>query len=133
MTSGVPCELQLLGAAVIIGLVQIAWSAGAANNQRGIEWGLGPRDEPRPLSGVAGRLNRAVVNFGETFPLFAAAVIAATVAGKLGPLTLWGSVVYVAARVLFVVFYALGAAPWRTVAWAAGFISVAVVTAALFV
>jgi uncharacterized MAPEG superfamily protein len=132
MTGGTPCELLLLGVAVIIGLVQIAWSAGAANNQRGVEWGMGPRDEPRPLTGVAGRLNRAVVNFGETFPLFAAAVVAATLAHKLGPLTYWGSIVYVLARALFVVFYAIGAKPWRTLVWAVGFLSVWVVTAALF-
>jgi uncharacterized MAPEG superfamily protein len=132
MTSGVPCELQLLGVAVIIGMVQIGWSAGLANNQRGIEWGIGPRDEPRPLTGVAGRLNRAVTNFGETFPLFAAAVIAATLAGKLGPLTYWASVAYVVARAIFVFLYATGAAPWRTLVWAVGFVSIAVVTAAIF-
>jgi uncharacterized MAPEG superfamily protein len=133
VTSGTPFELQLLGVAVIIGLVQIVWSAGAANNQRGIDWGMGPRDEPRPLTGVAGRLNRALVNFGETFPLFAAAVIAATLAGKLGPLTYWGSIVYVVARALFVVLYAAGAKPWRTLVWAVGFLAVCVVTAAIFI
>jgi uncharacterized MAPEG superfamily protein len=132
MNGDVPAELKLLGAAVVIGLVQIAWSAGAANQQRDLQWGMGPRDEPWPLTGVAGRLNRALVNFGETFPLFAAAVLAASLAGKLGPLTFWGSLAYVASRAIFVPLYAAGASPWRTLVWAVGFVSVAVVTAAIF-
>jgi uncharacterized MAPEG superfamily protein len=125
--------MKLLGVAVVIGIVQIMWSASAANNQRGVPWGVGPRDEPRPLTGVAGRLNRALTNFGETFPLFAAALIAAVLTGKLGALTLWGSALYVAARALFVPLYAAGV-PWlRTIAWAVGFVGVGMVTAALFV
>jgi uncharacterized MAPEG superfamily protein len=132
MTGDVPAELKLLGVAVIVGLVQIAWAAQTANQQRGVAWGAGARDEPRPLTGVAGRLNRALTNFGETFPLFAGAVIAALLAGKLGPLTLWGSALYVASRALFVPLYAAGV-PWlRTLVWAVGFVGVALVTSAIF-
>ena len=49
-------ELKLLGFAVIIGLVQLAWAAIAAQPQRGRAWNVGPRDEPCPLTGMAGRL-----------------------------------------------------------------------------
>ena len=46
--------------------------------QRGLRWNAGPRDEPMPpLTGVAGRLSRALRNFLETFPFFAAAVLIA--------------------------------------------------------
>ena len=69
-------ELKLLGAAVVIGLVNLIWGAVAAQPQRGVQWNAGPRDEPRPLTGIAGRLERAFANYRETFPFFAALVIA---------------------------------------------------------
>src|SRR5438046_1398920 len=110
MTNQVPVELTLMGAAVVIGLVQLVWATVAGRPQRDPKWLTGPRDEAAaPLTGVAGRLDRAFGNFQETFPLYAAAVIAADLAGKLGPLTLWGSGLYVAARALYVPLYASGA------------------------
>ena len=83
-------ELKLLGAAVIIGMVQLLWAAAASRRQQGLEWAAGSRDEARPVTGVAARLNRSFANFMETFPLFAAAVVTAYLAAKLGSLTLWG-------------------------------------------
>jgi uncharacterized MAPEG superfamily protein len=50
----------------------------AASLQRGYLWTAGSRDEAVPrLTGMAGRLERALHNFVETFPLFAAAVLIA--------------------------------------------------------
>src|SRR3954469_24191813 len=117
MESHTPAELKLLAVAVIIGLVQIFWGAGAATRERGVAWNAGPRDEPRPNSIVVGRLDRALRNFLETFPLFAALVLAAVVAGKLGPLTLWGSGLYVIGRAVYVPLYAAGVPVVRSVAW----------------
>lgn len=126
-------ELQLLAAAVVVGLVQLLWTAAAANRQRAdLSWGLGPRDEARPLIGVAGRLERAFSNFLETFPFFAAAVITAYLAAKLGPLTLWGSALYVAARALYVPLYASGIPTVRTLVWLVSLVGVLMVTAAIF-
>ena len=48
--------------------------------QRGYLWTAGSRDEAvPPLTGIAGRLERALRNFVKTFPLFAAAVLIAHV------------------------------------------------------
>ena len=44
-------ELRLLGAALIIGVVQIFWAAYEARRQQGLKWAGGPRDEPRPVTG----------------------------------------------------------------------------------
>lgn len=126
-------ELQLLAAAVVVGLVQLLWAVAAANRQRAdLSWGLGPRDEPRPLAGVAARLERAFLNFMETFPLFAAAVIVAYLAGKLGPLTLWGAGLYVAARAVYVPLYASGVPAARSLVWGVGLAGVLMVLAAIF-
>src|SRR5215208_5962055 len=65
---------------VLLGIVQIVAASHAASLQRGYRWTASPRDEKvPPLRGVAGRLDRALRNSMETFPLFAAVVLAAHV------------------------------------------------------
>ncbi|WP_374570088.1 MAPEG family protein [Phenylobacterium sp.] len=126
-------ELQLLAVGAAVGVVQILWAAAAANRQRAdLGWAIGSRDEPRPLTGVAGRLERALRNYLETFPLFAAVVVVAYLAGKLGPLTLWGSGLYVAARALYVPLYAAGAPMVRSLVWTVGLVGILLVLAAIF-
>ena len=129
---GPAAELLLLACAAIVGLVQLLWAAAAARGQQGLKWGAGPRDEPRPLTGVAGRLDRAFRNFLETFPIFVAAVIGAYLAGKLGTLTLWGSALYVAARALYVPLYAAGVPMIRSLVWGVGLAGLVMVLAAIF-
>ncbi|HEV7384491.1 MAG TPA: MAPEG family protein [Phenylobacterium sp.] len=133
MGPAVPVELKLLLAAVIIGLVQIIWAAAAGSGgQRDFGWLSGPRDDPRPVGGVAARLDRALRNFLETFPLFAAALIACVAAGKLGTLTLYGAGLYVIARALYVPLYASGVALVRTLVWTASVIGIVMVVVAFF-
>ena len=133
MGTVVPVELKLLLAAVIIGLVQIVWAAAAGSGgQRDFGWLSGPRDDARPVSGVAARLDRALRNFLETFPLFAAALIACVAAGKLGTLTLYGAGLYVIARALYVPLYASGVALVRTLVWTASVIGIVMVIVAFF-
>jgi uncharacterized MAPEG superfamily protein len=60
--------------------VQVVLASHAASLQRGYLC-TGPRDEAvPPLTGIAGRLERALRNFVETFPLLASAVLIADVA-----------------------------------------------------
>jgi uncharacterized MAPEG superfamily protein len=126
-------ELQLLGLAIVVGIVQLVWAAVAARRQQNMTWAAGPRDEPMPISGVAARLDRAFRNFMETFPFFAAAVLAAAVTDELSGLTLWGAGLYVAGRALYVPIYASGIPRIRTLVWAVAMIGLFMVTAALFV
>jgi len=129
----IAAELKLLALAGIIGLVQLIWAAAAAQPQRGLEWNIGPRDEPRPLSGMAGRLERAFANYRETFPIFAAAVVCAYLSGKAGTtLSLWGSVLYVAGRALYVPLYAFGVKGVRSLVWFVALIGILMVLAAVF-
>jgi len=129
----VPVELQLLMAAVVIGLVQIVWAAAAgAGGERNAAWLLGPRDEAKPVGVVAARLSRALSNFLETFPLFAVAVLACNFAGKFGPLTMWGAGLYVICRALFVPIYASGLPVVRTLVWTVSMIGIVMVVVAFF-
>jgi uncharacterized MAPEG superfamily protein len=128
---------QILVAALVLGFVQLAWAAVAARRQQGLRWALGSRDEDRPVTGMAARLDRAFRNYMETFPLFAFALyMAATLDQGDGVkhfLTIWGGVVYVAARIVYVPLYAWGVPNWRTVVWSISVIGLLMVTAALFV
>ncbi len=125
-------ELQLLAVAVIIGFIQILWAAAAARRQQGLKWAAGPRDEVKAVDGVAARLDRALRNFMETFPFFATAVIVTYLGGKLGDLTLWGSVLYVAGRALYVPLYAAGVPLVRSLVWTVAMVGLGMVVAAIF-
>jgi uncharacterized MAPEG superfamily protein len=126
-------ELKLLGAAIVVGLVQLVWASGAARAQQDLAWAAGPRDTPMPITGVAARLDRAFWNFAETFPFFAAAVLACAVVGKLGgPLTVYGAGLYVAGRALYVPLYASGVPRIRTFIWFGSMVGLVMVLAALF-
>lgn len=127
-----PVELKLLGAAILVGLVQMIWAAAAARSQQNLKWAAGPRDTPMPITGVAARLERAFWNFMETFPFFAAAILAVVVMGKTGTLTLWGGGLYVVARALYAPLYASGIPRVRTLVWFVAMIGLGMVIWALF-
>ena len=129
----VPLELKLLAGAIGVGFIQLMWAAGAARAQQDLKWAAGPRDTPMPIGGVAARLERAFWNFMETFPFFAAAILACAVAGKLGStLTIYGAWLYVGARAVYVPLYATGVRGVRTLAWAVAIVGLGMVVAALF-
>jgi uncharacterized MAPEG superfamily protein len=124
-------EMKLLIVAAALGVVHLLWAAAAARRQQGLAWAGGARDEPRPVSGVAARLERAFSNYRETFPLFAVGVIAAYLTGKTGDLTLCGSALYVAGRVAYLPLYASGVRYWRSAAWFLSFIGLLMILIAL--
>ena len=72
-----------------LGIFQLLLGSVAARTQQGYDWGMGPRDEPSPISGVPARLQRAFYNYMETFPMFVAAMLAAVLLGKTGTLCLF--------------------------------------------
>jgi len=132
--AGLPTEFTMLGLAVALGLFQLLIAARAGNSQRGIQWNVGARDAaPPPVGALAGRLERAYRNFMETFPFFAAAIVAAHATNRFSWLTLVGSQVYVIARVVYLPLYAAGVPVIRTLVWLAGTIGLILVLAALFV
>jgi uncharacterized MAPEG superfamily protein len=130
-------EFQLLGVAVLLGFVQLSWAAIAARRQQGLKWARGPRDEDRPVTGVAARLERAFRNYMETFPLFAVAVIANlaidTKSVFASQLVWWGSLIYVGARIVYVPLYAAGVPVLRTWVWFVSVLGLLAVTLALFI
>lgn len=125
-------ELQLLGLAIVLGVVHLSWAAVEARRQQGLKWARGPRDEPRPASGRAARLERAYANFMETFPLYAASILAVELIGGTDAYSFWGSIAYVAARVVYVPAYAFGF-DGRFYLWAVSMIGLLSITASVFI
>ena len=115
-------ELQILALAGLLWTLQLLGLSIAGNLQLSTRWLLGPRDEPQPLTGLAGRLQRAQSNMTESLLLFAVAVVVLEFGGKSGgPLTEGGALAYLIARLAYVPAYAFGLSPWRSVIWFVGF------------
>jgi uncharacterized MAPEG superfamily protein len=111
-------EFTLLALSVGLGFVHIVAASHSASLQRGYRWSASARDEPvEPLRGVAGRLERALRNFLETFPLFAAVVLAADAMGRHDALTALGAQLYFWGRVAYLPLYAAGIPLVRSLAW----------------
>jgi len=122
--------IVLLAGAMVWGLVQMLWSSTMARFEQGFDWGMGPRDEPRAITGKAARLDRAYRNFLETFPIFAAAMLAAIVTGSVGALALWGAHLYLWSRIAYTILYLLGVPVLRTVVWIVSVAGICMVIAA---
>ena len=111
-------ELTMLAFSIVLGLVQIILSAQSKNLQLGYWWAAGPRDEPRPaLTGLAGRLERALQILSKTFSLFAASVLIAHAAGRHDLMTVWGAQLYFCGRVVYLPLYAFGVPLARSLVW----------------
>lgn len=114
-------ELKLLALSVVLGLFHVVLASHAASLQRGYAWAAGARDQAMPaLTGLAGRLGRALQNFSETFPLFIAAVLLAHITGRHGWMTEWGVQMYFWARIAYLALYAAGVFLLRSIAWNVG-------------
>ena len=125
-----PIELYLLGATLVLALVQILITAHLRTRQYGIKWNAGPRDEVMPpLDPLPARMLRAQENLFETLPLFIGAVLAATVAGRLGLLTSIGAHLYFFGRLIYVPLYAIGIPYIRSLIWTVATAGLALVIA----
>ncbi|MBV1705270.1 MAG: MAPEG family protein [Hyphomicrobiales bacterium] len=111
-------ELRWLAYACVIGFVHLAVQATTMTLRQGIGWNVGARDgAPRPEGALDGRAARALRNFLETFPLFAALALALVAAGRSGGAGAHGAALYVWARAAYVPIYLLGVPVLRTVVY----------------
>lgn len=128
-----PAEIQMLAWSILLALVQLFLAAALMTRQRGMKWNASARDgEAPPLTGVAGRADRALRNLLETFPLFAAAVLAVAVTGRSDAGTVFGAQLWFWARVLYVPLYLAGIPYLRSLVWAVALAGLVLVLAGLF-
>lgn len=124
-------ELALLAWAVVLGLVHAIATGQFTTLQHGLGYGLSPRDETKPLTGIGARVQRAFANYMQTFPFFAAAVLTAHAAGRHGWLTVAGAHLYFWARLAYVPLYAAGVPVARTVAFLVATVGIVMILIAL--
>ena len=118
-----PPELLVLTLAALLQTLQFAAYTIAANRQVGTRYAAGPRDEPRHLTGTAGRLQRALNNHFEGLILYTIAALVITLTDQSTALTTTCAWAFLAARLFYVPAYALGWTPGRSLIWAVGFIA----------
>ncbi|WP_108813765.1 MAPEG family protein [Loktanella sp. Alg231-35] len=125
-------ELQYLTYGVILLIAHVIIQATFSDLSKGLGWALGPQDEHRDQNTVASRIERALANYLETFPAFAALALILAVT-ELGTATsALGAAVWFWARVAYVPAYASGIPLVRSVAWFASLGGLAMMLTALF-
>lgn len=127
-----PTEIKILAWSIVLGLVYVLGATALSTAARGLNWNVGNRDAEAPrLTGAAGRAHRAARNFLETFPLFAAAVLAVVLVKANDSHTALGSQLYLWGRLAYLPIYVIGIPYLRTLAWAVGFAGLLLVLSAL--
>lgn len=122
-----PVEIAYLVLSSGLLFVQIALQSLLLTRQFGPEYNAGPRDEQRAVTGIAGRGERALRNFLETFPLFAAAVLAAQVTGRADWWTWLGAALYFWARVAYLPLYLAGIPYLRSAVWGVASLGIVII------
>ena len=124
-------ELSLLAWSVVLGLVHAVVTGQFTTLQHGLRYGLSPRDEQKPLTGIGARVQRAFANYMQSFPFFAAAVLTAHIAGRHSWLTITGAQLYFWGRLIYVPLYAAGIPGLRTVAFLLALLGIVLILMAL--
>jgi len=126
-------ELYVLTLAALLQCVQLVLYSIAGNMQAGPEAAMSPRDRKLELTGIAGRLQRALNNHFEGLILFGIAVMVVTLSDRSSVVTEICAHAYLVARILYIPAYAQGLVPWRSMIWGVGFVAtVTMLVAALF-
>ena len=126
--------LSLIVASVALLFVHVGAQAIAATSELGSAWNTGPRDEGvKPQGAVAGRAERALRNYLETYAAFAVLAVALVVSGRADGIGLIGGATWLVARIVYIPLYLAGIPYWRSLAWLAAVVGLALMAARLLV
>lgn len=120
-------ELMLLAWAVILTLAQMLIAATGSASQYGPMPLFGNREGLPPLTGWAGRAQRAHRNMLENLVLFAVLILICAVTNKTNATTLLGAQLFVWARLAYAVIYLAGIPYLRTAAWLVSIVGLVII------
>ena len=113
-----PTELLLLGWSTVLLFAYIMIQGQTATRDRGLDWNAGARDgEQKPLGPVAGRAERALKNFQETYPVFVALALGLAVTDRTGGIGAIGACLWFGARIAYIPLYLFGIKYVRSLCW----------------
>jgi uncharacterized MAPEG superfamily protein len=128
-----PQEILVLALGVGLLFVHISLQAILATRELGTKWNASPRDKHLEVKGViAGRAERALKNYLETFAALVALSLALAVLGKTGGLGATGAWVWLAARIVYIPLYLMGIPYIRSAVWTVSAIGLFLMFVALF-
>lgn len=110
-------ELQYLVYGVILLIAHVIIQATFSDLSKGLGWALGPQDETRGQNALAGRIERALANYLETFPAFAALALILAITELGNGISALGAAIWFWARIAYIPAYASGIPMVRSVAW----------------
>ncbi len=123
-----PVELRIAAFGAVVLLIHIIIATQLKNNQYGLKWNMGARDEGVPVpTPVTGRMMRAEANFLETFPIAIVALLGVVIAGRTSATTALGGWIWLGARVIYIPIYWAGVPMVRTLIWAASIVGLVMV------
>jgi uncharacterized MAPEG superfamily protein len=108
----------LAALSVVLLMVHVLLQSTLAVRETGTEWNAGPRDtEVKLKSALAGRAKRASANFRETYPGFVVLILTLAIGGDAWHLGLTGTLVWFAARIVYIPLYLRGVPYVRSFVW----------------
>jgi uncharacterized MAPEG superfamily protein len=123
----------LLAVALLAFVLQMVPGIPRSLQPGGLDWGIGNRDAPEPLSPWAARTRRAHANLMENLPHYAIVVLVLHASGRANALTATASLVYLGARIAHAIVYAAGITYVRTIAFYVGVAAEIAIASQLFV
>lgn len=125
-------DLEMLVWSAVLALAQMLIAALGAQTQLGLPRLAGNREALPPLTGWAGRAQRAHLNLLESLVIFAIAVLVAEVSGRANETTTLGAMLFFWARLAYAIVYIAGIAWLRTAVWAVSVAGILLVLSQLF-
>ncbi|MGQ4273694.1 MAPEG family protein [Terrihabitans sp. B22-R8] len=127
-----PHEIIVLALSVLLLFVHTALQGLLATKELGTAWNAGPRDgDVKPKGALAGRADRALNNYKETYPAFIGLALALVVTGQAGGLGAFGAWLWFAGRIAYIPLYLAGIPYIRSLVWIASAIGLTLMLVAL--
>ena len=116
-------EIQILALYGLLVILTLILQATGGLTQLGMGYLLGSRDEGRTVSGIAGRLERALSNSVTAMVLFAPAILLLVVTDSTSNQSLLAAQAFLIARIIYLPSYAFGITGIRSLAWTVGIVA----------